>query len=364
LGTDRICFLFFTKHDVNNIFRTEKPYVISRKYMQTPKNADPLVSICIPVYNSDKTIRRTIESVIGQTYKNIEIIVIDNLSTDATLERVREYKDSRIRIVENPVHFSCAEDNWNTCFNHTHGEFIALFHADDVYSPYIVAKQVDTFRKFPTIGGVFTEGNIIDEHDRVIDAFRLPPKFKGDTPCTYQELLPVVLEHGDFLLCPSAMIRSDLYKKLAPFRYNQFGSASDLDMWLRVAGTCPVIIINEKLINYRLSKTQGTNILNRERTQEGDFFRVMDFHTAESRTHVDLSSDTLGRYELRRMEDQVFCALNYVKKHDFSGFRQHVKNMVWGKYIRIILVKPHISLPVLIRGFFKLLNNISQQNSL
>lgn len=325
--------------------------------MQTPKNPDPLVSICIPVYNSDKTIGRTIESVIRQTYKNIEIIVVDNLSTDATLERVREYKDSRIRIVENPAHFCCAEYNWNTCFTHTRGEFIALFHADDVYSPDIVAQQVDTFRKFLSVGGVFTQGDVIDEHDKVIDTFRLPPKITGYTPYTYRELLPVVLEHGDFLLCPSAMIRGDVYKKMAPFRYDQFGSASDLDMWLRVAKTCPVIIIDEKLLEYRISRTQGSFIL-KSRTQEADDFRVLDFHTAESGTHCDLSSDTLGRYELRRMEDQIFCALNYLKRYDFSGFRQHVKNMAWRKYVRIILVKPRISLPVMFRGFFKVLNNL------
>ena len=95
--------------------------------METSKNADPLVSICIPVYNAEETIERTLSSVVGQTYRNIEIIVVDNLSTDRTLEIVREFKDARIRIVENPVHFGCGEDNWNTCFAHTSGKFIALY---------------------------------------------------------------------------------------------------------------------------------------------------------------------------------------------------------------------------------------------
>jgi glycosyltransferase involved in cell wall biosynthesis len=325
--------------------------------MQTPKNADPLVSICIPVYNSDKTIARTLESVVGQTYKNIEIIVIDNLSTDATLERVREFKDSRIRIIENSLHFCCAEYNWNTCFMHTRGEFVALFHADDVYSLEIVARQVDMFRKYPSVMGVFTQGDVIDEHDTVIGTFQLPSKISGNTPYTYRELLPVVLEQGDFLLCPSAMIRGEVYKKLAPFRYKQFGSASDLDMWLRVARTGPVMIIDEKLLKYRMSATQGSFIL-KSRTQEADGFRVLDFHTAENGLECDLSSDTLGRYELRRMEDQIFCALNFLKKHDFSGFRQYVEHVAWAKYIRTILVKPHISLPVLVRGLFKVPNNL------
>lgn len=325
--------------------------------MEASRNADPLVSICIPVYNSETTIERTLDSVIGQTYHNIEIIVVDNRSTDRTLERVREFKDSRIRIVENPVHFWCAEYNWNTCFAHTNGEFIALFHADDVYGPDTVARQVDIFRKFPSVMGVFTQGEVIDEDDKVIDTIRLSPKITGNSPYTYRELLPVVLDLGDIFLCPSAMIRGEVYKKLAPFRYDQFGSASDLDMWLRVAQTGPVIIIDENLLKYRMSRTQWSFTYN-ARTQEADGFRVLDFHIAESGTPGEVSSDTLGKYELRRMEDQIFCALNFLKKHDFLGFRQHVNHMAWGKYVRIILAKPRISLPVLIGGGFKVLNNV------
>lgn len=58
---------------------------------------EPLVSICIPVFNGGKTIRKTINSVINQTYKNLEIIIVDNCSTDSTVEIVQEFKDSRIK---------------------------------------------------------------------------------------------------------------------------------------------------------------------------------------------------------------------------------------------------------------------------
>jgi glycosyltransferase involved in cell wall biosynthesis len=325
--------------------------------METQKNTDLLVSICIPVYNSETTIGRTIKSIIGQTYENIEIIVVDNQSTDQTLARVREFRDPRISIVENPDHFSCAEYNWNTCFAHTRGEFIALFHADDMYSPEIVARQVDIFKKNPPVTGVFTNGEIIDEQDMVIGSFRLPPAITGNTPYTCRDLLPAVLEYDNFLLCPSAMVRRETYKNLAPFRYDLFGSASDLDMWLRVAKTGPVVIINDKLLKYRMSKTQWSFSL-KTTTKERDFFRVMDFHIAENGTANNLSGDVLAKYELRRLEDQVFLALNFIKKHDFSGLRKHLNHMAWRKYLRIILSKPRISLPVLFGGFFKMAKNL------
>ena len=84
----------------------------------------------------------------------------------------------------------------------------------------------------------------------------------------------------------------------------------------------------------------------------------MDFHIAENGTDSVLSADTLARYELRRMEDQVFLALNFVKKHDFSGLRKHLIQIAWKKYLRIILLKPRISLPVLFKGFFKMAKNL------
>jgi GT2 family glycosyltransferase len=324
--------------------------------METSRTTDPLVSICIPVYNAEETIERTLSSVVGQTYRNIEIIVVDNLSTDRTLEIVREFKDSRIRIVENPVHFGCGEDNWNTCFTHTRGELIALYHADDLYSCDMVARQVETFRKFPSVCGVFTSADIIDEQDNVISTFRLPQEIAGDTPYRYQYLLPAILKHDNFLLCSSAMIRSDLYKKMAPFRYGMFGHSSDLDMWLRIAKTGPVIVINDSLLKYRTGTT-GWSINLRSTTMPRDFFRVMDFHIAANGTDCEISRECLGRYELRRMEDQIFCAMNLLKKHDSTAFRQHVNQMSWGKYIRIMITNPRVSIPVLIGGFFKVWKN-------
>ena len=67
--------------------------------MQNSHNPEPLVSICIPVFNGEKTIAKTIDSLINQTYKNIEIIVIDNCSSDATVKIVQEFNDARIKII-------------------------------------------------------------------------------------------------------------------------------------------------------------------------------------------------------------------------------------------------------------------------
>jgi len=325
--------------------------------MENSSNTDPLVSICIPVYNAEATIKKTLESITTQTYRNLEIIVVDNRSTDRTLDEVRQHDDPRVRIVENPVHFRSAEDNWNSCFAHTTGEFIALFHADDLYSPETVARQVMVFKKNPSVSGVFTKGIIIDENDQATETFWFPREITGNKPLAYCELLPIILAYGNVFLCPSAMVRSSIYQEMAPFRYDQFGSAADLDMWLRVAAAGPVVILDDQLLRYRVSRMQWSFGL-RKRTRESDGFRALDYHIGKNGNDCSLSPDSLGRYELRRMEDQIFCALNFLKKRDLSDFAKHWEHMPWGKFFRIIITKPRISLPVLYRGCFKVWRNI------
>jgi glycosyltransferase involved in cell wall biosynthesis len=136
--------------------------------MQNLHYPEPLVSIFIPVFNGEKTIARTLDSILNQTYKNIEIIIIDNCSADSTVKVVKEFSDVRIRLILNDNHLPSAEDNWNRCFFYGHGEFMAIFHADDVYLPQMVSRQVETLKKFPRAGGVFTQGNIINEEDTII----------------------------------------------------------------------------------------------------------------------------------------------------------------------------------------------------
>jgi glycosyltransferase involved in cell wall biosynthesis len=306
--------------------------------MKNPSSLRPLVSICIPVFNSEKTIQRTINSIIAQTYTNIEIIVIDNCSTDATLKIVEEVVDPRIRIIRHDVHLPVAEYNWNRCFQYVHGEYMALFHADDVYSPLMVEHQINAFMEKPVLGGVFTSGNIINEKDEITGAFQHPPTITGGVPYSYKEILPRVLEYGDFFPCPTAMIPTTLYKTLAPFRYDQFGSASDLDMWLRVSQSEPVTILEEKLINYRISESQGTNSINFLRTREADIFRVLDFHLGQNDLSAEIPAKSIEIYETFRLEDVLIRARNLLIINDLEGFRYLRNSFSWTRHLRFALV--------------------------
>jgi hypothetical protein len=213
---------------------------------------------------------------------------------------------------------------------------MAIFHADDVYSPTIVERYVETFMRYPRVGGLFTLGNIIDDNDTVIGTFRLPHVVKSGKPYGYYQLLPLILEFTNFLPTPGAMIRTELYKQLAPFNYDMFRSAADLDLWLRLSKRALVVVLDEPLLNYRVGSTQGTNVMNRLRTRESDFFTVMDVH----RHGHTIPLHVMNSYELLRFGDGIVCTVNALRKRDWKRFTELLKTIHWTEALKISLRHP------------------------
>ena len=109
---------------------------------------NPLVSIVIPVYNRELYIEDAIRSAISQTYQNIEIIIVDNCSTDSTWDILNEWakKDNRIKIFQNHSNIGPVL-NWNECFRHASGEYIKILWSDDWISHKFVEKCLSVFEK-------------------------------------------------------------------------------------------------------------------------------------------------------------------------------------------------------------------------
>lgn len=107
----------------------------------------PLVSVCIPVYNGEKHVGETIRSVLDQTYRNIELIVQDNASTDGTWPILQDMaqQDARISIERNAANYGMA-GNWNIAINRSRGDYVMLLSADDLLLPAFVARCLETFQ--------------------------------------------------------------------------------------------------------------------------------------------------------------------------------------------------------------------------
>lgn len=113
----------------------------------------PQVSICIPAYNAESTIGDTIRSLIEQTYDNIEIVVVNDFSTDATEKIVKEFTDPRIRFINNE-HNLGINANWQKTLLEANGKYVMLLGHDDMLKPSCVERLVDVFEHHEHVGMV------------------------------------------------------------------------------------------------------------------------------------------------------------------------------------------------------------------
>jgi len=285
---------------------------------------NPLVSICIPTYNNARFLRESLDSIVNQTYSNKEIIISDNASTDETEKIAKEYvKKYKVKYYKNEKNIG-GEANFTRCIELANGEYIAIFHSDDLYLLDMVKKQVEAFQKNPTIGAVFTMASLINSKNEVIGKIKLPSKLKGKYVYDFPEIFFSVLENLNFLVCPSAMVRGKIYKELVPFNEKKFGTSADLDIWLRILESHPIAILDEKLMSHRISNTQGSFSFRYLRVKQADFFKVMDYYLSIKIKNMNIPKDVLNKYEFLRGIDKIRCAVNYL----IQGKEKYAKKLL------------------------------------
>jgi glycosyltransferase involved in cell wall biosynthesis len=251
---------------------------------------------------------RTLESLLAQDYANLEIVVSESESTDNTAQVADTYADRGVRCVRNP-----GADNWNYVLAYALSlgrPLIALFHADDLYAPTMVSRQVGFLQAHPEVCSVFTMSQRIDEEDRPIrmGITRLPDDLRGRDCFTFPTLFNAILKYTDFISTPTLMARRGTLEAMDGFD-PQFVSAVDLDLWLRMARYGPIGIIDEPLHLYRISAGQGSAQMEQSRTFEAHWFSVMDHFMALPEVRKITRADALAFYEMQRSIDRVRRAM-------------------------------------------------------
>ena len=135
---------------------------------------NPLVSVCIPAYNSAVYLKRTMESVLCQTYRNIELVVVDDCSKDNTLEVAEALKDPRIRIVKNEKNLGMT-GNWNKCLAEAKGDYIKLICADDILYEDSIKKELGVLLAHPAVTLAMSDTALIDENGKRTGCFKRYP---------------------------------------------------------------------------------------------------------------------------------------------------------------------------------------------
>ncbi len=248
---------------------------------------NPLVSICVPTYNSARYLRESLDSIVNQTYPNKEIIISDNASTDGTKKIIKEYvKKYKIKYYRNEKNIG-GEANFARCIELANGEFIAIYHSDDIYDKEIVTMQVEYLINHPNSGAVSTLTYHINEKNELIGNYTIPKELlkTNNYEYSFEEVFPAIMKYGNIFVCPSFMVRADIYKnEIKKYRYEIFKTSSDLDVWLRILKKHNIGILPFYLMNYRYSKTQGSFKIKKQWQKSNklsDFFLVTEHYISK-----------------------------------------------------------------------------------
>ena len=255
----KISFNLVYKIMVTSLISNENAYqVLYNGYSNTKEK--PLISVIIPTYNSSCLLRDTIDSILNQTYENIEVIVIDDGSTDSTKEILQSYTDKRIKSI-------FLEKNMNVCnagnigFKQAKGKYIALVGHDDIWKEDKLQKQILFMEYNINYGLCFTWANIINENKKIVneknnELYNLfCSRNYSSSYCLYK-----LLSQGNFLCAPSVLIRSEMLKKVGYYHYG-FVQLQDYDLWIRfLMNSYYMYIMPEKLTYYRWFDDKNKNL--------------------------------------------------------------------------------------------------------
>jgi glycosyltransferase involved in cell wall biosynthesis len=221
----------------------------------------PLISVIIPSYNSASWVVQSIESALSQTYSNIEVIVVDDGSTDDTRERLAPL-DGRIR------YFYQANGGVSRARNRgikeARGDLIAFLDADDLWLPEKLAKQWECLRANPEAAVVHTDTYQMHEPGGT-RAYLYVNRERFTGPCSIEFFW------GNRVHTSTVLVTRASLERIGQFDEEiRWPSTEDLDLWLRIGQHYPFAFVNEPLVIYRHHATNGS--LNLRVMMENEYY--------------------------------------------------------------------------------------------
>lgn len=206
---------------------------------------EKLISVIIPTYNRVNYLRISVNSVIQQTYKNIEIIIVDDCSTDNTENIINRVQDKRIRYLRNKENIGAGASR-NRGIKEAKGEFIAFLDDDDEWLPKKLEKQMLLFNLLPDDYGLVYCGHIIyDMNGDLIG--RKKSQYRGNV---LREIL-----NGCILGGSTPLIRKTVFSKVG-YNNSNLKSSIDWEMWIRIAENYKFDFVDEYLVKYIIHEDQ------------------------------------------------------------------------------------------------------------
>lgn len=208
------------------------------------------VSVIMPCYNSERYLTEAIESILTQSLSNLEFIIIDDGSTDSTVDIIKLYGDPRIRLIQ----LKTNRGNYfarNIGIRCAKGKYIAMFDSDDISESNRLEVQFKYLEKKKHVGALGSNYCFIDEKANLLGHM--------NRECTYQEFKIKLLENN-YMLQSSIMIRRNLILRFNLLYKLKYKIASDYDFVARCSRHFPIYNIPETLVKYRFHPQQITSM--------------------------------------------------------------------------------------------------------
>ncbi len=203
-----------------------------------------MISIIVPTYNRARLVAETIDSILKQSFRDFELIIVDNCSTDDTEKVIKGYSDGRIRYFKND-NAGVIAVNRNYGISQARGEYIAFCDDDDLWLPDKLEKQLPEFERDSRLGLVCANALLFNETGDLGHFHK--------TSLTGADFTLKSLVFGNLVICSSVLIKKDVFDDVGIFDTNPaIFTAEDGELWMRIAYKYRIKYVDLPLVKYRV----------------------------------------------------------------------------------------------------------------
>jgi glycosyltransferase involved in cell wall biosynthesis len=211
------------------------------------------ISVCIPTYNSGKTIVATLRSLLNQSIHNFEIVIVDDASKDSTIKKIKKFKDPRIRIYKNNQNIGCGK-NLDKCKDKAMGEIIVFLAGDDLFDKYALEKILNAFKTSKDVGLVIRPYFWFIGNDK--SPVRVTRNFSKDTVVSMRSDFDRII---DVIALSDQMSGVSFRKKLLDFSFNNQPFVEMASAVMKVLKSKKAIILKDYILGVRIGNNGSTN---------------------------------------------------------------------------------------------------------
>lgn len=282
------------------------------------------ISVIMSVYNDECYIMNSVQSVLNQTFKNFEFIIIDDASTDGTFEILKKLNDDRIKLYRNKENQGLTK-NLNFAIKKSVGKYIVRIDSDDICCVDRLEKQYNFILNKKDIDIIGSNAYLIDEKNHL----------KGITnEVNDNAIIKEKLNFMNALLHPSVLMKANMIKK---FLYNEnYRSCQDFELWNRIKDECNFYNLKEPLIFYRLNTKGITRMEIKNKNKRLEILNgILSNNSNLMKNEIDLINRLMLNLIPKNMEKDVLLVYRKIKNKALNK----IFSPIFLRYFKLRLLK-------------------------